>query len=81
MTSTARALIPIAGLPVVGVLLAFQAVYDSLALWIASIVASFTVFVAGVVAAASAVRSAGPAADAARLDELEPLPPRDEDGR
>ncbi|MGI5323741.1 hypothetical protein [Actinomadura nitritigenes] len=81
MTSPARALIGVAGLPVVAVLLVLQAMYDSVALWAASIAASFAVFVAGVVAAASARRPSTPAADAARLDELEPLPARDEDAR
>ncbi|MWA04539.1 hypothetical protein F8568_030000 [Actinomadura sp. LD22] len=62
----------------VAILFALQAVYDSLALWAASIVAAFAVFVAGVVTAARRPR---PSEDAARLDELEPLRGRDEDGR
>jgi hypothetical protein len=81
MTPPARALIGVAGLPVVAVLFALQAVYDSLALWVASIVAAFAVFIVGVVTAVLTLRSAVPSADAARLDELEPLPFRDEDGQ
>ena len=81
MTPPARALIGVAGLPVVAVLFALQAVYDSLALWAASVVAAFAVFVVGVVTAVLALRSAASSADAARLDELDPLHVRDEDGR
>lgn len=81
MTPPARALIGVAGLPVVAILLVLQAMYDSVALWAAFVAVSFAVFVVGVVAAAGAVRPGGSVADAARLDELEPLPARDEDGR
>jgi tetrahydromethanopterin S-methyltransferase subunit C len=81
MSSPARALIGVAGLPLVAVLFALQAVYDSLALWAASIVAAFAVFVVGVVTAVLALRSAVPSADAGRLDELDALPHRDQDGR
>jgi hypothetical protein len=82
MTPPARALIGVAGLPVVAILLVLQARYDSVALWAAFVAVSFAVFVVGVVvAAAGAVRPGGSVADAARLDELEPLPARDEDGR
>ncbi|MER6816292.1 hypothetical protein ABT299_44115 [Spirillospora sp. NPDC000708] len=81
MTPPARALIGVAGLPVVAILLVLQAMYDSVALWAAFVAVSFAVFVVGVVAAAGAVRPGGSVADAVRLDELEPLPARDEDGR
>jgi hypothetical protein len=54
-------------------LLAMQSMYDSLALWILFAVSAFTTFVVGVVTAASTLRAQ--ARDAARLDELEPLPP------
>ncbi|WP_433142467.1 hypothetical protein ACQPZ8_46355 [Actinomadura nitritigenes] len=81
MSPPARALIGVAGLPVVAILLVLQAMYDSVVLWAAFVAVSFAVFVVGVVAVASAVRPGGSVADAARLDELEPLPSRDEDGR
>jgi hypothetical protein len=68
-------------LPLLGFLLAMQAVFDSLALWILFVVVAFAIFVVGVVTAAARMRDAAvPTADAARLDELEPLPPTTGDG-
>ncbi|GAA4623702.1 hypothetical protein GCM10023196_020940 [Actinoallomurus vinaceus] len=75
-------LLPVAVLlPLAGMLLVAQAAYDSLVLWVLFVVVGFGAFVALVTTAASAlrdgtVRDGGvSAADAARLDELEPLPP------
>ncbi|WP_067183908.1 hypothetical protein [Microtetraspora niveoalba] len=63
-------------LPMSGVLLVMQAMYDNTLLWILSVVTGFTVAVVGVVAGLSiASRKAAADADAARLEELEPLPP------
>lgn len=68
-------------LPLLGILLAMQAMFDSLALWILFVVVAFAIFVVGVVTAAARMRdTAVPTADAARLDELEPLPPTTGDG-
>ncbi|WP_433171615.1 hypothetical protein [Actinoallomurus sp. CA-150999] len=63
-------------LPLTGILLVAQAAFDNLVLWVLFVVVALAVFVALVVTAASALRDGtAPTADAARLDELEPLPP------
>ena len=63
-------------LPLMGFLLVAQAMSSGLVWWVLFAVVAFTIFVVGVVTAASALREKGVAtADAARLDELEPLPP------
>ncbi|WP_067170186.1 hypothetical protein [Microtetraspora niveoalba] len=68
-------------LPLLGILLVAQAALDSLAPFLLFLVAGLAVFVAGVVTAVSATRGAAMSgADAARLEELEPLPPADEEG-
>lgn len=59
-----------------GVLLVAHAVFDSVVLWVLFVVVAFAVVVVGVVTAAHGVR----AADAARLDEMEPLPAADAEG-
>lgn len=65
-------------LPLMGMLLALQAAYDSLILWILFIVAAVAVFVVGVTSAAAASRRpSSSSADEARLDELEPLRPEE----
>lgn len=59
-----------------------QAALDSTLLWALFVVVGFAVFIVGVLAAVSAPQSADTSdADAARLDELEPLPHSPDDER
>ncbi|GAB3972742.1 hypothetical protein GCM10029978_050560 [Actinoallomurus acanthiterrae] len=63
-------------LPLTGILLVAQAAFDSLVLWVLFVIVALAVFVALVMTAVSAMRDeAVSTADAARLDQLEPLPP------
>ena len=74
-------------LPLMGMLLALQAAYDSLILWILFVIAAVAVFVVGVTSASrrpsssSSADGARSSADDARLDELEPLRPEEGTGR
>jgi hypothetical protein len=65
-------------LPLMAMLLALQAAFDSLILWILFVVVALAVFVTGVVSASLASRRS---ADTARLDELDPLRPDEESRR
>ncbi|MCC5578811.1 hypothetical protein IMZ11_24600 [Microtetraspora sp. AC03309] len=67
-------------LPLTGILLIAQAALDSWVPLLLFVVAGFAVFVVGVATAVSAGRNGVVSgADAARLEELEPLPPTADD--
>jgi multisubunit Na+/H+ antiporter MnhG subunit len=64
-----------------GALLIAQSRTDSLVVWLLFVVVALTTFVVGVVVAAATTKAHTAQADAAKLDELEPLPPVDDSDR